>query len=244
VRYKLILEYDGSGFCGFERQAQGERTVQGELERALLALPGGGPPVVAAGRTDSGVHAWALPVHCDFSTPFPEAKLAGALNAHLPPDLRVVSAQIAPPGFNARQSCHWRQYRYRILNRPVPPALERQRVAWVVQELNREAMGQALPVLLGRHDFAPFATQEIRPTRRTIYRAEMTESGPDITLEFAGDGFLRSQVRRMAGSLIAVGLGKIPDLAAVLAGQIPAGATAPAAGLYFVAAGYQPWPES
>jgi tRNA pseudouridine38-40 synthase len=105
-------------------------------------------------------------------------------------------------------------------------------------------MGRALPVLLGSHDFAPFATQEIRPTRRTIYLAEMDAAGSEIILEFAGDGFLRSQVRRMAGSLIEVGLGKIPDLAEILAGQIPAGATAPAAGLYFVAAGYRPWPES
>ena len=243
MRYKLILEYDGSGFCGFERQAQGERTVQGELEGALAALPGGGPPVVAAGRTDSGVHSLALPVHCDFSVPFPEAKLTRALNAYLPPDLRVLRAEIAPPGFHARKSCYWREYRYRILNRPAAPALERGRVAWVAQELDREAMGRALPVLLGSHDFAPFATQEIRPTRRTIYRAEMTESGPEIILEFVGDGFLRSQVRRMVGSLLEVGLGKIPDLGGIWAGKIPAGATAPAAGLYFVAAGYRPWPE-
>ncbi|AEB12473.1 tRNA pseudouridine(38-40) synthase TruA [Marinithermus hydrothermalis] len=244
-RIKLTLEYDGTRFAGFQRQAKGERTVQAELESALAQIPGAVPKVVAAGRTDAGVHALGMVVHYDTEDRIPPEKIPYALNRLLPPDVRALAAEAAPPGFHARYSCHWRRYRYRILNRQMPSALARERTWWVPKPLDANAMQQGLAHFLGEHDFKAFATQERRGTVRTLYRARLERCGEEIVIDLVGNGFLRGQVRAMVGTLVEVGLGKRdPDVIAWLLAhgeRKDAGPSAPPQGLYFVAAGYAPW---
>ncbi|PZA06802.1 MULTISPECIES: tRNA pseudouridine(38-40) synthase TruA [unclassified Meiothermus] len=254
-RIKLIVEFDGTHFAGLQTQAQGERTVQNTLEQALAQIPGAIPKVVAAGRTDAGVHALAMPFHYDTLDTIPPEKIPFALNGLLPPDLRALAAQEAPPGFHARKSCCWRAYRYRILNRKMPSPLLRHYAWWLPQNLNLVAMRHALEHLVGEHDFQAFAVKEKRPTVRQIYRAHLTVLTPDIAqdaknereihLEFVGSGFLRGQVRSMVGTLVEIGLGKrdSQSVRELLKGgrRSQAGPTAPPQGLYFVGAGYTPW---
>lgn len=248
-RIKLIVEYDGTQFAGLQIQAQGERTVQQVLEAALGKIPGTIPALVACGRTDAGVHALAMPFHYDTRDTIPEDKIPYALNSFLPGDIRVLKAQEVEPHFHARRSCHWRHYRYRILQRRIPPALDRQRVWWIPQSLNPVPMRHALEYLVGTHDFRAFAVKEERSTVRQIFRAHMeirpAEGGREVWLDFVGSGFLRGQVRSMVGTLVEVGLGKrdsgtIREL--LEAGtRSDAGPTAPPQGLYFVQAGYKPF---
>ncbi len=260
-RIKLTVEFDGTKFAGLQTQAQGQRTVQKVLEQALSQIPGAIPKVVAAGRTDAGVHALAMPFHYDTEDAIPPERIPLALNALLPPDLRALWAEEAPPGFHARKSCRWRAYRYRILNRRMPSALLRHYAWWLPQPLNLVAMRHALEGLEGEHDFKAFAVKEKRPTVRQIYRAHLTAFTPDLAqdpknereihLEFVGSGFLRGQalawegVRSMVGTLVEVGLGKRESgsLRELLEGgtRPQAGPTAPPQGLYFVGAGYEPW---
>jgi len=248
-RILLTLEYDGTGFAGLQTQAQGERTVQQELEAALRKIPGAKPKIWPCGRTDAGVHALAMPVHYDTLDRIPVEKIPYALNSLLPPDIRALRAQEVPLSFHARKSCLWREYRYRILQRRMPPALERHRVWWIPQSLNLIPMRHALESLVGTHDFRAFAVKEERATVREIYRAHLevwpAQDGQEIWLEFVGTGFLRGQVRSMVGTLVEIGLGK-RDSSSIRAllekgSRKHAGATAPAHGLYFVQAGYQPY---
>lgn len=248
-RILLTLEYDGTKFAGLQTQAQGERTVQQELEAALGKIPGAKPKIWPCGRTDAGVHALAMPVHYNTEDRIPTEKIPYALNGLLPVDIRALRAQEVPQDFHARKSCHWREYRYRILQRRMPPALDRHRVWWIPQSLNLIPMRHAMEALLGTHDFRAFAVKEERTTVREIYRAHLevwpTEGGREIWLEFVGSGFLRGQVRSMVGTLVEVGLGKrdSSSIAHLLqhGTRKDAGATAPAQGLYFVRAGYQPY---
>ncbi len=244
-RIKLAIEYDGTGFAGFQRQGRGERTVQGVLEAALATLPGAVPRVVAAGRTDAGVHALEMIVHYDTADSVPIERVPLALNARLPADLRALWAEPAPPGFHARRSARWRAYRYRI-RRGRGGALERNRVLFVPEPLDLSALEAALALLIGRHDFAAFANRERRGTVRTLYRAALRLEGPEVWLEFAGSGFLRGQVRAMVGTLLEVARGRRrPEAIAALlreGDRARSGPTAPPQGLYFVAAGYRPWP--
>jgi len=254
-RIKLTVEFDGTHFAGLQTQVKGERTVQNTLEQALAQIPGAIPKVVAAGRTDGGVHALAMPLHYDTLDPIPPEKIPLALNSLLPPDLRALAAEEVAPEFHARKSCHWRAYRYRILNRKTPSALLRHYAWWIPQQLNLVAMRHALEHLVGEHDFKAFAVKEKRPTVRRIYRAHLTVLTPDIAqdaknereihLEFVGSGFLRGQVRSMVGTLVEVGLGKrdSQSLGELLrtGTRSQAGPTAPPQGLYFVGAGYAPW---
>ena len=246
-RIALVLEYDGTYFAGFQRQARGERTVQGVLEEALARIPGARPKVVAAGRTDAGVHALAMVVHYDTEDPIPEARIPLALNPLLPEDVRVRSARVVSPEFHARKSARWRAYRYRILLRKAPSALLRHRVLWHPGPLDLGAMRRALRYFVGRHDFRAFATKEKRATERELYLARLKPKGEEVWIEFAGSGFLRGQVRAMVGSLLEVGRGqKPPEWIAELLGGKPrsaGGPTAPPQGLYFLAAGYRRWPN-
>ncbi len=248
-RILLTIEYDGTQFAGLQTQAQGERTVQQELEAALSKIPGARPKIWPCGRTDAGVHAMAMPVHYNTEDRIPTEKIPYALNSLLPPDLRALRAEEVPLDFHARKSCHWREYRYRILQRRMPPALDRHRVWWIPQSLNLIPMRHALEALQGTHNFRAFAVREERSTVREIYRAHLevwpTEGGREIWLQFVGSGFLRGQVRSMVGTLVEVGLGKRNSscIAALLedGARKDAGATAPAQGLYFVRAGYEPY---
>lgn len=237
-RVLLLVEYDGTGFAGLQRQRFGLRTVQGTLEEAVSKL-GGLPKAVAAGRTDRGVHALRMPFHADLPETIPIGRLPMALNRHLPEDLKVVEAKEVLPGFHARKDARSRTYLYRILVREAPLVLERHRALWVRPPLDLEAMRQALPWLEGTHDFSGFSVREERDPVRTLFRAWMEERGEEVRLFFKGQSFLRGQVRGMVGALLALGQSRIsPEefLGIPKGGRSPA--WAPPQGLYFLEAEY------
>jgi tRNA pseudouridine38-40 synthase len=244
-RILLLTEYDGTHFAGLQRQRQGLRTVQGELEKVLPHI-GALPKAVAAGRTDAGVHALAMPFHIDLQSPIPAEKVPEALNRLLPEDLKVVAAREVAPDFHARKDALWRAYRYRVLLRPHPSPLLRHRVLWLRRPLDLKAMEEALPLLLGRHNFLGFAKEETREGVRELLEARLEvlegETGPEVRFYFKGRSFLRGQVRGMVGTLLEVGLGRrSPEsVKAILetADRRLAGQSAPATGLYFLEAAY------
>ncbi len=250
-RLRLLLEWDGTNFHGWQAQAKGERTVQGVLEAALKPLGETLRPM-AAGRTDTGVHAIAMPVHVDVGFSFAPLAILKALNARLPPDVRVLSCGEADEDFHARFSCKWRSYSYRILNRPTDSALDRHRALWIPYRLEVAPMRHAAAHLVGRFDFAAFATQEERSTVREILSCDVramsapfSRAQEFIEIRITGESFLRHMVRGIVGTLIEVGAGKMSssDVLHVLESRdrTQAGKNVAPHGLYFVQAGYSPW---
>ena len=255
-RIKLTLEYDGTDFHGWQVQAKtGERTVQGEIEKALASVPGARPRIMAAGRTDAGVHALAMVAHYDTEDAIPVNKVPGALNVRLPRDVVVLGAEEVPLTFQSQFDCLYRRYLYRMrLAREGTQgrALERHHVLFLSRRLDLGAMTRAAPLFEGAHDFAALATQETRGTERTLYvcRLETQESLTlhDLTLHVVGDGFLRNMVRAIVGTLLYVGEGKLvpEDVPKILASRDRqrAGPNVPPHGLYFAEAGYEAWEGS
>ncbi len=250
-KVRLTLEYDGSDFYGWQVQAKtGERTVQGTLEAALSDIPGAVPRVMAAGRTDAGVHALGMTAHYLTDDTIPISRTAAALNARLPGDVRVLTAEAAPPDFEAQFGCLYRRYEYRLrlLNAGyglAGSALERRRVLFLPGRLDVPAMQRAASHFEGTYDFAALATQETRGTVRTVHRCRLTVDGRDLTLHIAADGFLRNMVRATVGTLLWVGEGKLKpeDIKVLLAtrDRRRMGPNVPPHGLYFAEAGYTPW---
>jgi tRNA pseudouridine38-40 synthase len=239
---KLTLQYDGTQYVGWQRQAEGA-SIQGLLEAALEPLAGAPVNVQGAGRTDAGVHALGQVASVAMPTDLPCATLARALNAVLPPDVRILAVEDTPEAFHARFSAIGKRYDYRIVNAPiVSPFI--QRYAWhVIPPLDVDAMRQASAALVGQHDFAAFqaAGSSTHTSVRTVRRLEwVAGSGSDTptVMRVEGDGFLRHMVRTIAGTLVEVGLGRRPPdaVAIILAARdrTLAGPTAPAHGLFMV----------
>jgi tRNA pseudouridine38-40 synthase len=252
-RLRMLLEWDGTAYHGWQAQSQGERTIQGALESALEPLGAFSRPM-AAGRTDAGVHALEMPVHIDVGFGLPPESVLKALNARLPPDVRVLFCAEADPDFHARFSCHWRSYIYRIQNTPTSSALDRHRALWFSQRLEVAPMRHAAEHLVGRFDFAAFATKEERQTEREVLSCEVRAvSAPFsrgqefIEVRIVGESFLRHMVRGIVGTLLEVGIGKLSsgDVLRVLESKDRgmAGPNVPAHGLYFLKAGYSPWQD-
>lgn len=242
-RYKLTIEYDGTPFQGWQRQATG-RTVQEALEDAAAKLCGAPTRVHGAGRTDTGVHASGQVAHLDFVRDWPVDTVRDAINAHLRPEpVTVLSAVRVADDFDARRSAVARHYTYRIINRRSAPALER--LVWhVPAELDATAMALGGDKLLGRHDFTTFrATQcQANSPVRTLDLLDVTRDGVHVTVRASARSFLHNQVRSMVGTLVEVGLGRwSPDdvAAALQARSRPAcGPVAPAVGLVLTAVDY------
>jgi tRNA pseudouridine38-40 synthase len=243
-RYRLTLEYDGGPYKGF--QAQGDLpTVQGVVERAVLAFTGEAVRLQAAGRTDTGVHATGQVVHADLTRDWPAQTVRNALNAHLVDEAVVVlEAEVAPEGWHARFSATERRYLYRILNRPAPPALDRGRVWHVKTPLDADAMHAAAQVLVGHHDFTTFrdlACQAKSPVK-TLDLVEVCRRGEEVWLSFASRSFLHRQVRSMTGTLAEVGVGRwtAQDVKAALEARDrrACGPVAPASGLSLTGVSY------
>jgi tRNA pseudouridine38-40 synthase len=250
-RLRLLLEWDGTDFKGWQVQSKGERTIQGALETALEPLGRFNRPM-AAGRTDAGVHALEMPVHVDVGFHTPPENVLKALNARLPPDIRVISCIDSNADFHARFSCNWRSYSYRILNAPTASALERSRALWIPYRLEIAPMRHAAAHLIGRFDFAAFATREERQTEREVLACDVraipapfSRNAEFIEIRIAGESFLRHMVRGIVGTLLEVGSGKLKseDVLSVLESKNRdlAGKNVAAHGLYFVKAGYSPW---
>lgn len=235
-RFKLIVEYDGTAYCGWQRQQNGP-SVQQEIERALSKLTGEAVSVVGSSRTDAGVHARGLCAHADSATRIPADKLAFALNTMLPPDIRIRESALAPQGFHARYSACGKIYRYTFYNERHDRALGRQYGAHWPAPLDERAMDGEAQALVGTHDFAAFAASGsvARSTVRTIYRASVRRAGGEVTLLLLGDGFLYNMVRIVAGTLAEVGCGKRAPGAIARAietgDRLALGQTAPARGL-------------
>jgi tRNA pseudouridine38-40 synthase len=246
-RVRARVEYDGTDFAGFQLQPE-SRTVQGELEAALVRLCGGERRAVAgAGRTDAGVHAMGQVIAFTHPGRLTESELQQALNALLPPDVAIRDVRRVPDGFNPRYAARYREYRYTVWNGPRSPLRERTALG-MRTPLDIAAMARAASVFMGRHDFRAFGGETDRSTVRTVHAVRVRRAGRLVTIDVRADAFLRGQVRRMVAALLQVGLGKIDEAAvrAALAAPAPAfdGAMAPAKGLCLrrVALGRQ-WPD-
>ena len=240
---KLTLAYDGTRFVGWQKQTQGE-SIQGLLEDAMSRLEGAPITAHGAGRTDAGVHAEGQVASARVTFDHEAATVARALNAILPPDVRVISVEDAAPDFHARFSACVKSYRYQLANTPVMSPFVRA-YAWHISEpLDLPAMRESAAALVGTHDFAAFqsAGSDVVSTERTITRSELVERSGLLAYEVSGNGFLRHMVRAVVGTLVEVGRGRRPpgEMQALVAGRSrsDAGPTAPAHGLTLVKVEY------
>jgi tRNA pseudouridine38-40 synthase len=244
TRFRLIVEYDGRPFMGWQRQAHGP-SVQQAIEEAIAAVTQEEVVLHAAGRTDAGVHALAMTAHADISREIAPFRLAAGINARLRPlPIAILSAERVAEDFHARFSCIGRRYLYRIVNRRAPLALEAGRAWQVPVKLDAEKMHAAAQLLVGRHDFTTFRSAHCQAESpvKTLDRLEVRRAGEAIEIHAAARSFLHHQVRSMVGCLELVGRGKwtAKDLEAALAAKDRAalGFNAPPDGLYFVEALY------
>ena len=242
--FKLVIEYDGTAYHGWQRQ-KADRSIQAEIEKALAVMTRQAVALAASGRTDAGVHALGQTAHftCDTAIE-PDAFIKG-LNSLLPDDIVIKNCESVPETFHARYDARRKTYRYRILNRPVPTAVDNRYVWHIRKELNATAMQTAARHLIGEHDFKAFeGTGSPRTsTVRTLFRADLKkEKDGYLIFEVAGNGFLRYMVRNIIGTLVEVGRGKLtPEgFKSVLESKDreQAGATAPPQGLFLVAVEY------
>ncbi len=239
---RMVIEYDGSGFSGWQRQP-GRRTVEEELGRALRQLIGSEPRLVASGRTDAGTHAEGQVANFWYEGRLGPARLAAALNARLPADVVVLQADEAPPGFHARYSARRRHYRYRYLDRPARPVLDRNRCWHVRDRLDVAAMAAAAGALVGRHDWTTFCSASETGDRvRVVDAADVVRRGDLVELDLWAEGFLRGLARGIAGALAEVGRGRrepgwVADILEARDRRLGP-RTAPAAGLTLVEVDY------
>ncbi|HOV69594.1 MAG TPA: tRNA pseudouridine(38-40) synthase TruA [Clostridia bacterium] len=236
MRIKLIIEYDGTNYAGWQRQLNGIG-IQQVIEDALFKLTGEKTVVAGAGRTDAGVHALAQVAHFDTESTIPPDKFSFALNTMLPPDIRIKESSKAENGFHARFNAKGKCYIYRIYNGRHSSPLLRLTHAHIALPLNVDAMNKAAQLFVGKHDFVSFSASDRRKgsTVRTIYTCQVSGTGEEITVTVKGDGFLYNMVRIITGTLIEVGLGK-RDLDSIKKAletrdRTLAGITAPANGL-------------
>ncbi len=240
---KITLAYDGTRFVGWQRQAEGE-SIQGLLEDALARFEGAPVTAHGAGRTDAGVHALGQVASTRVTFLHDPRTLTRALNAHLPPDVRVVSVDDVDESFHARFSARAKTYRYQIRNTAVADPFDRAFVWHLPEPLAQSAMAEAAAMLVGTHDFSAFRSvgSEVANSVRTVWRSEWRSNDGLLTYEVSGDGFLRHMVRAVVGTLVEIGRGwrQPAEIAALVSGatRAEAGATAPPHGLFLVSVDY------
>lgn len=240
---KLVLGYDGTDFAGWQRQA-GRSTIQQTLEEALAGLTGEAVAVVGAGRTDAGVHAVAQVASFRTRSRIPAEGFVFGTNARLPETIGVTAASDMPPGFHAQRDAKGKHYRYRILNRRAPSALDARFVHRVGRPLDEAAMAGAAAVLVGTHDFSSFRNvgSVEGPAVRTVARLDVSRAGEYVSVDVEGDGFLYKMVRNLVGTLLLVGLGRIgpEEVRKILDARDrrKAGPAAPARGLTLIEVRY------
>jgi len=243
-RYRLLIEYDGGPFVGWQIQAGGT-SVQGVMTEAITAFADEKVTVHGAGRTDAGVHALGQIAHVDLARDWRPDRVRDAMNARLRPHpVAVLAVEKAADSFHARFSAKRRHYLYRIVNRRADLTLERKRAWRVPRPLDAEAMHAAAQRLLGKHDFTTFRAAECQAKSpvKTLDRLAVERHGDEVRVHASARSFLHHQVRSMVGSLVLVGDGKwsADDLAAALAARSRAacGPVAPPEGLYLVSVEY------
>ena len=211
MRIALGIEYDGSSYCGWQSQPDG-RTVQDELQRALSQIACEPIAVIAAGRTDTGVHALEQVVHFDTSMDRQLSAWVRGTNALLPKNIAVLWAHAVPDEFHARFSAQARSYRYLLINRPVRSAIQYGKAGWFHAPLDIGQMREAAQYLLGEHDFSSFRAAECQAKSpvKNLAQLEIQQQGDLITLDLRADAFLHHMVRNIVGCLVYVGKGKHP----------------------------------
>lgn len=244
MRVRLVIEYDGTNYAGWQRQTNA-LAVQQVIEDALSKLTGVQTIIAGAGRTDSGVHALGQVAHFDTASSVPADKFAFALNTMLPKDIRICGSERVADDFHARFSAKGKRYRYWMYSAPHAGAINRNTHAHVVYPLDIDAMRKEISALVGTHDFAAFAASGsvVKDTTRTIWRADVEKREAEYELTVEGDGFLYNMVRIIAGTMISVGAGKVEPGAiarAIRSGnRLDLGATAPAHGLTLMRVFYE-----
>lgn len=241
-RYKINLEYDGTNLIGWQQNADG-LSVQSLLQDAILKFCGETTTVYGAGRTDAGVHALSMVAHFDLTKDFDAQTVMRAMNFYLiNGPVSVLSCVRVSDDFHARFSCIKRHYKYIVLNRGAPVVLQKNRVWWVPQNLDLDAMKNAAQKLLGKHDFTSFRSVQCQSKSpiKTLDSCSITKNGDEIIFEFSARSFLHHQVRNMVGTLVEIGMGKNYDIDEIFAAKnrSAAGVNAPSTGLYFVSADY------
>ena len=244
ARYRLTIEYDGTPFAGWQRQ-DGQPSVQAALEDAIARLGEDKVTLFGAGRTDAGVHALGQVAHVDLEKEWAPEKLMGAINAQVRPDpVSVLDVTVVDEDFHARFSATARHYRFRILDRRPPPALDRNRVWWVPHPLDVDAMHEAARMLTGHHDFTTFRSAQCQSKSpvKTLDRLEVVREGAEVVVYASARSFLHNQVRSLVGTLKLAGEGKwsVADVRAALdaADRSACGPVAPPDGLYLVSVDY------
>jgi tRNA pseudouridine38-40 synthase len=245
TNFKLIIEYDGSRYHGWQRQ-KNDRSIQGEIEKALETMTAGSVTLIGSGRTDAGVHAQGQVANFKCNTRLEPEALMNGLNSLLEDDIVIKVCEPVSATFHARYDAKSKVYHYQILNKPLPVAIGRHYSWFIRKDLNREAMRAAIAQIIGRHDFKAFeGTGSARQhTTRHIYSAQLR--GPDsglLIFQIEADGFLRYMVRNIVGTLVDVGLGKLTprDFKRILDSKdrSQASATAPAQGLILIKVNYE-----
>jgi tRNA pseudouridine38-40 synthase len=211
-KFKMVVEYDGTRYCGWQIQPNGT-TIQEALERVLSTITKERVTVIGAGRTDSGVHSEGQTAHFVTASTMTDRQFLKAINRLLPHDISVHDVKETSPEFDARRDAVRKIYRYTILNRDYPSALNYSRSLFVPQPLDVEVMACSAQVLVGRHDFAAFQAVhgETKTTVREIYRIDFTFDAGFIHITFEGNGFLKYMVRNIVGTLVEMGKGNLPE---------------------------------
>lgn len=242
--FKIIIEYDGTNYHGWQRQKD-ERSVQQEIEKAILSLTARQVVLCASGRTDAGVHACGQVANFRCETELAPEVIQKGLNSLLPADIVIKECRCVDDAFHARYDARSKLYHYKMLNRSLPPAIGRQYALYIRRELNTDAMRLAMTHIIGSHDFKAFeGTGSPRShTIRNVMAAELTEKADgQVTFKIEADGFLRFMVRNIVGTLIDVGLGKTTpeEFKKILESRdrSRAGATAPPHGLFLMEVKY------
>ena len=241
--FKLVIEYDGSDYCGWQRQPD-QTSIQAALEGVLQHMTREPITLHGSGRTDAGVHALGQTAHFKCRTRLSPEDLQKGMNRLLPGDIAVRSCESVPLDFHARFSSRWKHYRYRICNQPVKQAVGRQYAWQIFRPLDIAAMEQATRHIVGRHDFKSFESSGSprAQTIRNVMEASWRRKNDHLEFDIRADGFLRYMVRNIVGTLVAVGMGKLE------AGDVPAlieatdrrlaPATAPPHGLFLIQVAY------
>ncbi|MFL6227590.1 MAG: tRNA pseudouridine(38-40) synthase TruA [Pyrinomonadaceae bacterium] len=250
MNFRLTIQYDGTDFAGWQVQAQGERTVQGELERALALLEGEPVTIHGAGRTDAGVHAEGQVASVKLRHEWEPEKLRAAINGNVGRDVRVISVEVAPEEFHARFSAQGKTYRYYLFNENFISPFVVRYAHHEPRALGVERMRECARLFLGVHDWSAFsaAQADVENRVRNLTRLEVAEfwseqaRGHMIEITASADGFLRYMVRSIVGTLLAVGRGEVDGEtithALAIGDRSLAGATAPAKGLTLVEVSY------
>lgn len=246
MRYKIIFEYDGTNYCGMQKQPdQPNNSIEEILENAVFKLSNERVKIYASGRTDAGVHALGQVGHFDLKKQFIASTIISALNNFLrPQNIAVIDCEVVDENFHSRFSAKMRHYRYVIINRRSPLTLQKN-LAWhVARNLNVMEMQKAAEYLIGKHDFSAFRDSncQAKSAIRNVKKISISQNGDEILIEISAQSFLHHMVRNITGTMVEIGLGKIKssEMKNILESgkRTNSGPNAPSCGLYFLRADY------